>query len=45
MSKSNRQRVEDALDLVVAGFGPFIAAELSRMYPDDWVSQAADRGG
>lgn len=45
MPKSNRQRVDDALDLVVAGFGPFVAAELSRMYSDDWVAQAADRGG
>jgi hypothetical protein len=45
MAKSNRQRVEEALDLVVVGFGPFVAAELSRMYPDDWVAQAADHGG
>ncbi|MDA8358565.1 MAG: DUF499 domain-containing protein [Actinomycetota bacterium] len=45
MPKSNRQRVEDALDLLVSGFGPFVAAELSRMYPDDWVTQSADRGG
>jgi hypothetical protein len=45
MAKSNRQRIEDALDLVVAGFGPFVAAELSHMYPDDWVAQAAERGG
>jgi predicted AAA+ superfamily ATPase len=45
MPKSNRQRIEDALDLIVSGFEPFVAAELSRLYPDDWVAQAADRGG
>jgi predicted AAA+ superfamily ATPase len=45
MPKSNRQRVDEALDLVVAGFGPFVASELSRMYPEDWITQSADRGG
>ena len=45
MPKSNRQRIEEALDLVVAGFTPFAAAELSRLYPEDWVAQAAERGG
>src|SRR5215467_199005 len=44
-TKSNRQRVEEALDLVVAGFGPFVAAELSRLYPGDWIAQAAERSG
>ena len=45
MPKSNRQRIDEALDLVVAGFGPFVASELSRMYPDNWAAQAAERGG
>ena len=45
MPKSNRQRIEEALDLVVAASGPLSLSELSRIYPGDWITQAADRGG
>jgi predicted AAA+ superfamily ATPase len=45
MPKSNRQRVEEALDLFVEGFTPFVAHALTQLYPNDWAKQAAERGG
>lgn len=45
MSKSNRQRIDDALELVAAGYRPFVEAELRSVYGDDWATKAADRGG
>jgi predicted AAA+ superfamily ATPase len=45
MAKSNRQRVDDVLQLVGLGLRPFVEGELSRIYPgDDWAGDAAARG-
>lgn len=45
MSKSNRQRIDDALELVAKGYRPFVETELRSIYGDDWATKAAERGG
>jgi predicted AAA+ superfamily ATPase len=45
MAKSNRQRVDEALELVGKGYRPFVETELRSVYGDDWAEKAADRGG
>ena len=36
MSKTNRQRVDDALELVAKGYRPFVEMELQSIYGDEW---------
>lgn len=44
MAKSNRQRVEDALDLVASGFGVFVDDQMRQSYGDDWIRLVTEKG-
>jgi predicted AAA+ superfamily ATPase len=42
MAKSNRQRVEEALELVASGFGAFVADQLEARYGEGWKAEVAN---
>lgn len=44
MAKSNRQRIEEALDLVTAGFGLFVDDQLRQRYGDGWMQEVVSKG-
>lgn len=45
MAKTNRQRVEEALELVATGFGAFLADQLQARYGEGWVDEVARNSG